>query len=361
VRRRPVVGGLLAVAAVAAVGGAVVSGAVPAGALFAASSGATPSAPPAAVKTATIKRETMASTDAFDGTLGYLGDITISGGSAGTLTWVPAPGTIIKRGDKLYELDGARRPRLFYGTRPLWRTLEAGVSDGADVLEIEQNLKALGYAPSGMKVNRHWDSKTTTAVKRWEKATGQTRDGIIELGDVAIQTGPIRVVEAKTSLGSGVGPGAAIFSATGTTRVVTVNLSASHRDELPVGAAVTITLPDETTIAGKVRSVGRVASVDQQSGSATIPVTITLDDPAAAADLDQAPVTVEVTSESHPNVLTVPNDALVALLEGGYAVEVVDASGAHRYVAVTLGLSDDRRVEISGSGLEAGMRVVVPS
>ena len=67
-------------------------------------------------------------------------------------------------------------------------------------------------------------------------------------------------------------------------------------------------------------------------------MTITLDDPAAAAELDQAPVTVDVTSESHPDVLTVPNDALVALLEGGYAVEVVDATGARRYVGVTLGL-----------------------
>jgi multidrug efflux pump subunit AcrA (membrane-fusion protein) len=158
-----------------------------------------------------------------------------------------------------------------------------------------------------------------------------------------------------------VGPGTPILAATGVTKVVTVDLAATRRDRLAVGAAVSITLPDDSEISGTVRSIGRVATVDDQGENATIPVTIALDDATDAADLDQAPVTVHVTTESHPDVLTVPVDALVALLEGGYAVEVVDDAGARHYVGVTLGLFDANRVEIDGSGLKAGDHVVVPS
>jgi voltage-gated potassium channel Kch len=59
--------------------------------------------------------------------------------------------------------------------------------------------------------------------------------------------------------------------------------------------------------------------------------------------------------------VVVPVEALVALREGGYAVESVDASGHRRYLAVTLGLFEDGNVEISGDGLSEGQKVVVPS
>jgi hypothetical protein len=59
----------------------------------------------------------------------------------------------------------------------------------------------------------------------------------------------------------------------------------------------------------------------------------------------------------------VPVGALLALAGGGYAVEVVDASGLHHLVAVTVGLFDDAQgiVQVNGSGLSAGQRVVVPA
>jgi hypothetical protein len=62
-------------------------------------------------------------------------------------------------------------------------------------------------------------------------------------------------------------------------------------------------------------------------------------------------------------VLVVPVDALLALSNGGYAVEVAGPLGIHRLVAVSLGLFDDAdgMVEATGSGLTAGQRVVVPA
>ena len=72
-----------------------------------------------------------------------------------------------------------------------------------------------------------------------------------------------------------------------------------------------------------------------------------------------ADVDVEVTSELAADVLSVPVSALLALVEGGYAIEIPDDDGT-RLVGVETGMFADGFVEISGDGLEAGMEVVVP-
>jgi multidrug efflux pump subunit AcrA (membrane-fusion protein) len=58
----------------------------------------------------------------------------------------------------------------------------------------------------------------------------------------------------------------------------------------------------------------------------------------------------------------VPVDALQARAGGGYAVEVIGPHG-HHLVPVTVGIFDDAagKVQVSGSGLAAGQRVVVPA
>jgi len=63
------------------------------------------------------------------------------------------------------------------------------------------------------------------------------------------------------------------------------------------------------------------------------------------------------------NVLAVPVTALLALAGGGYAVEVVTTDGTHQLVSVAAGLFDDAAglVQVTGSGLAAGLHVVVPA
>ena len=99
------------------------------------------------------------------------------------------------------------------------------------------------------------------------------------------------------------------------------------------------------------------------SSSPTIEVDVTPDRPAATGRLDQAPVDVSITTASVGNVLVVPVNALVALANGGYAVEAVEATGVHQLVAVSVGLFDDAAglVEVTGSGLAVGQHVVVPA
>jgi len=326
-------------------------------------SGATASAAPASsadVTTAPVERRSLQTAADLSGALAYEGSAGVAAAQPGTVTRLPAPGTVIRRGDVLYELNGRVRPRLLYGGRPLWRPLGPKVSDGADVLQLEQNLAAMGYAPKGLKVDRHWDAKTTVAVKRWQRAMGQSRDGTLDGGDLAFLPGDIRVASLAAAVGGTVGPGAPVLAATTAHRVVTLDLSASREDLVKAGQAVTITLPDDTTVDGRVRSIGRVATAGQNGSPTTVPVTIDFAAGVKLPDLDAAPVTVHVVTNQHDNVLTVPVNSLVALLEGGYAVEVMAPDGTRRYVGVQLGLFQDGKIEVSGTGISAGDLVVVP-
>jgi hypothetical protein len=75
------------------------------------------------------------------------------------------------------------------------------------------------------------------------------------------------------------------------------------------------------------------------------------------AGLDDAPVTVNFTSSSATGVLAVPVRALLALAEGGYALERVTATGTE-LVPVQLGAFADGYVQVTGK-VTAGDTVVV--
>ena len=141
---------------------------------------------------------------------------------------------------------------------------------------------------------------------------------------------------------------------------VTVALPADQQDLLTVDDRVTVVLPDGTEAGGTVTFVASVATRNSQSMAVTFEVIVALDDVTAAAGLDQAPVDVEVITESRPAVLAVPVTALLALSEGGYAVEVDDGGGGTRLVGVDPGLYADNLVEVTSTGLQVGDLVVVP-
>ena len=91
-------------------------------------------------------------------------------------------------------------------------------------------------------------------------------------------------------------------------------------------------------------------------------MTVTLTDPSAAGSLDQAPVTVNITTDTVSSALVVPVGALLAQSSGGYAVEVAGAGNTRRLVPVTVGIFDDTDglVQVTGA-LTPGEQVVVPS
>jgi peptidoglycan hydrolase-like protein with peptidoglycan-binding domain len=335
-------------------GGAVVAAAA---ALAAVGFGGTDTKPAAATNlppgTAPVTKTTLAQTTQVGGTLGYGNPVNVTASGHATLTWLPAAGATVQRGQPGYRADNVPVP-LFYGTLPFYRTLQSGVS-GPDVKELEQNLAALGY--TGFTVDNDYTSSTASAVRRWQHDLGTTENGTFAPGAVVLAPGAIRVATVKAGLGDPAS--GALLTYTGTTRVVTVALDVAKQDLVKPGVAATVTLPDHRTVGGTVTTVGSVATAGTQGNPATVDVSVSLADQSALGSLDQAPVDVTLVSAQVADVLTVPVAALVALAEGGYGVQVVTGSTS-RYVAVQTGMFASGRVQVSGTGISAGTLVGVP-
>lgn len=301
-----------------------------------------------------IRRQTMVDQETLSGKLGYTGNFDVTAnGTGGVLTALPGLGSVIQRGDSVYQVDNLGVP-LLYGGKPFWRELRSGMDRGPDVTVLETNLRELGYR--GFVVDDRFDANTAAAIRKWQKKLGLPQTGSVPPGSVVIQPGPLRVSEVTATLG---GPAQGrVLSGTSTTRVITVEVPVDRQTLAQDGAKVEITLPDGKTGQGRITSVGTVAT-KPGSGPVTIPVEVALNDPAVAGRLDAAPVDVAFTSGSKQNVLTVPVGALLALPEGGYAVETAQPDGSTRRVPVELGMFAQGRVEVSGDGLAEGAKVKV--
>jgi hypothetical protein len=352
-RRWPALAGLVVVAGLAA------AGVVWVGDDDDGSSGRTATA----TTTAAVERRDLVRTDSFDGELGYGEPRALPAARRGVVTSVPEAGSVIEAGGVLFAVN-TDPTVLLTGELPAWRALDGDTSDGRDVRQLNQALMSLGYG-AALTVDETFSAATADAVMAWETDLGRPDpDGSVELGDVVFQPGPLRVASVDTYLGSSVQAGMPILTYTATTKLVTVPLAADDTNSLAVGDEVTIELPDGSTTTGTVERVSANATTDpgRPDAGPTVPVTITLADPAAADAFDTATVTVDVTRERRDGVLAVPVTALLALTEGGYAVQISDASAAsgYRLVAVEPGLFADGWVEVSGRDLTEGTEVVVP-
>jgi len=325
-------------------GSAVVAVAVIASTVVAISAHATkgsPASSSSSTSTAKVTRRDLTERVDYDGTLGYGDAKQISLGGGGTITALPAVGSVVDRGQTIAEVDGRPVP-LFFGDRPLWRALGDGAVDGPDIEEIESNLIALGYATAAqLGPDDHWTDATTDAVKRWQQALGVDQTGQIDPNAVVMTSGPVRVSKHDAEPGGHAG-GPAV-EATGTTQLVTVNLPAARQSSVKAGDAVQVTLADGSTVNGTVWSVGSVATA-QQNSDPTVTLTVVLDQASGSKGFDQAPVKVGITSTAAQGVLAVPVEALLALSEGGYALERPDGS----LVGVQLGAFADGWVQVTG-------------
>jgi peptidoglycan hydrolase-like protein with peptidoglycan-binding domain len=319
------------------------------------SSGAT-DASTAPSATAAVERRDLVDRETVDGTLGYADASPFRAGVAGTLTAIRQSGSVVRRGHSLYDVEDEPAAWLLYGSLPAWRDFTPYMSDGDDVLQLERNLRALGHDPYGdMTVDDDWTWATTEAVERFQDARGLTDDGSLAQGEVVFRPGPSRIGELQAAVGQEVAPGAELGDISSTRREVTVDLEADRQELARAGDDVTVELPDGNTVRGRVTEVGKVATEPaSEDAEPTIEVTIALRGRAGrGTGLDQAPVDVGFAVEQREDVLAVPVTALLAR-GGGFAVET--AGG--RLVPVEPGLYAEDYVEVSGSGLREGMRVV---
>ena len=324
----------------------------------------------AATSLYTVSRRTLSVTTPVNGTLGYAGSYPVLGALHGTITWLPAAGQVISQGQVLYRVDGYPVV-LLYGSTPVYRTLAEGATaadvTGQDLAELNHDLVALGYVDKS-DVDSAWNEfgwATKAGIQALQEHLGVEQTGTLSPGQVVFLPTAARVTSLSAQLG---GPaGGPIMTATSTTRQVSVNLDADQQSQVKAGDQVTITLPDNSTTPGVVSSVGTVATTPASNGSGnstpTVAVHVKPSRPADTGRLDQAPVQVAITTATVHNTLVVPVNALLALADGGYAVEAVNGDGTHRLVPVTPGLFDDAAelVQVTGAGLAAGQHVVVPA
>ena len=312
----------------------------------------------------TVTRGTLLSQLNAQGTLQYTtpggSDYTVVNQAPGTFSQLPGSGERFARGEVLYKVSDAP-VILLYGTTPMYRSLYEG-DKGPDVRELNENLVALGYAT---KSGVDWDwayfsAETAYALEQLQHKLEEDQTGSLSEGQAVFLPGPIRITTVSATLGATAAPGAATMQATSTRRQVVVNLVVAEQSEVKVDDQVQITLPDGQTTPGVVSSIGTVAS--GAGSNTTLPLYIKLAHPYAAGTLNQAPVTVQITTAKVQRVLVAPVDALLALAGGGYALEAVQPSGAHTLVAVSPGTFDDSAgtVEITGN-VSAGEQIVVPN
>lgn len=234
---------------------------------------------------------------------------------------------------------------------------------GIDILQLEGALVALGYDADGSLIaDGTYHLETAQAVLDFQAAAGLETDGIINLGEIVFLPGKVRITNQLATQGSGVAAGSPILGISLAEKVVYINLPADNQGELAVGDAVSVEMPDYTEVPATVVFVSQTATPAANDWDpATFEVRIELDDPTGAEGLDEAPVDVIVVSSSIQDVMAIPVSALVALLEGGYAVEVATVSGQVQLVAVEVGFfSTDNMIEITSGALEPGDQVVVP-
>jgi hypothetical protein len=359
-RRRSPVKIVMTVCGVAVVGGAATWAAIGFGGGDGTSASAAPTAPPA---TAKIEKRTLTRTETVSGNLGFGDAHSVNLAGTGTITWVPSDGATIKRGKTVYSVDAVKVP-LFYGTTPLYRTLSSG-SEGKDVLMLEKNLSALGY--DGFTVDDEYTSGTADAVEQWQDDLGLDETGTVTTRDVLVAPSAIRVGEVKLDVGDAAT--GTVLTWTGTTRKVTLDLKVEYEDLVAKGTKATVKLPNDKTVQATVTSVGTSATAEASQSAngtsttevdeSTLPVELAIKDQKGLGRYQAAPVDVALAAESRKDVLAVPVTALVALREGGYAVEVV-SGGTSSYVKVETGMFASGMVEVKGTGLTEGLIVGVP-
>jgi len=311
--------------------------------------------PAAAPLTVAVERTTLTADLALNGDLSY-GELVELPGRGGIVTGLPKAGDVVSVGQPLYEVDGA--PVIAVrGDRPFWRSLGEAVSDGADVRQLEQFLADAGFG-GDITVDDTFTWYTGQAVEAWQEATGQPVSGVVALGDVvAIDAGAVRIAAVHARLGDPAGQSP--LGVTSTRLRVVARLTDAQARELLPATAVTVTLPDGTQLPGAITTIDPGGQPTGEEGKTTPPsAVVDLDDPAAAEGIGLRAVKIAIPSTEARDALVVPVTALVATLDGGYAVDVLRDAELVR-VGVELGLIADARVQIVDGELAEGDLVVI--
>ena len=179
---------------------------------------------------------------------------------------------------------------------------------------------------------------------------------------------PIITGSIINDLGSAVALNSPLYNISSVGIEVVFQVDATDQETVTLGKNVEIELPTDERVPTVITFIDQV--VTQTQAGDFIEVVLEVLNPEEVEAYDQAPVKVFLTTEVSENVLYVPVNALLALAEGGYALEVYEGvaegstfegeSGVDTtYVAVEIGVFTDGFVEVIGN-IQEGQLVVVP-
>ena len=277
--------------------------------------------------------------------------------------------------------------------RDLEKGKESGI-DAAEALAIETAQKAYDDA---LQVYNQGISATDalaieTAQKAYDDALDEYNNGVDQVSELAKAKeeleelrlssrsetfSPTNAYASETSLivgsyvnevGSAVALNSPLYNISSIGIEVVFQVDATDQETVSLGDRVEIELPTDERVPTVISFIDQV--VTQTQAGEFIEVTLEVLNPEEIEAYDQAPVKVFVTTEISADVLYVPVNALLALAEGGYALEVYEGevetgtfngeSGVDtNYIAVEIGVFTDGFVEVKGN-ISEGQVVVVP-
>lgn len=311
--------------------------------------------------TATVGTGDLASTREFRASITFGDPWSLAIAAQGVVTASHPTGTVVRPGESLIRVN-ERPVILAAGTMPLYRTLEKvdtrqrdennkrlRLLEGPDVRQLQQLLVDTGHDADGtLELDGVFGSSTEKAVKAWQGATGLAATGRVDSSQLVFAADAVRI-------GSTIRIGSQFTTLDVTRAEATVQVDTNNRDRSAISpdTAVQIVVPGADRISGTATKQEQATGAD---GSAIWRTTIT-----AAGELPDglSSATIEVVDVAAADATLVPASALLALAEGGFAVELVEGDGT-RLVRVELIDVLDGQAAVRGE-LSAGDTVVVPT
>ena len=301
--------------------------------------------------------------------------VSATGFTSPRITSIAAEGTAVGTGTMLFKQNGY--PVVAIEGDPstlpaLTRTLSTSSSDGIDVKAFETMLHVGGFDKSAaLTIDDHFDTNTAKAAVAWWKSLGVTAsaDSVsIPPGSFVVVPGGLYAGKALVADGGATVGNAVVLPLTTASRQISTTAPVGDAT-LTLGAAIEVLYPDNSTATATIVNVGNVATNASNTPGATptVPITLNVDKvPDAYSTFVQIPVTLRVISQEAKGALVVPVSALVALAEGGFALEVVDGTNPDKslvthLIAATPGIYANGMVAVTGDKVSDGLTVVVPA
>ena len=245
---------------------------------------------------------------------------------------------------------------------------EGSVVDAAEALAIENAQKAYDDALKSYNEGVDQESELTKAKEELDELKLSAKSETFSPTNAYASESPIIIGSYISDIGSAVSLNSQLYNISSIGIEVVFQVDASDQETVSLGDSVEIELPTDERVPTEITFIDQV--VTQTQAGEFIEVILEVLNPNEIEAYDQAPVKVFVTTEVSENVLFVPVNALLALAEGGYALEVYEGetedgifqgeSGVDTsYVAVEIGVFTDGFVEVKGN-ISEGQIVVVP-